>query len=299
MVAGLLSVALVAAVAVSVALVLGGPGPSQEAGPQELAPRQFSEYSWDELSQVSAMVSAAASDVARSYNVSVGSTRRVRLADGTVVDLTVVGLRADERSDGAGKAGITLMLSPIATRPMNEAAANAGGWEGSALRSWLATDGLALLPSDLSSRLVSVRKTTNNVGAASDASALTQTDDLLWLFSASEVCGDVTWFSDEYGATPSVWTGYVDYTAYDRLVSGEGAQYSYFAQAGVSGSSGGTGALALSLRGQAVSWWYRTAYPYTYAGGDESYFYQVNAKGFPSSVGEADQASGIVVGLCL
>ena len=67
-VAGLLSVALVAAVAVSVALVLGGPGPSQEAGPQELAPRQFSEYSWDELSQVSARISAVLSHRAPSFS---------------------------------------------------------------------------------------------------------------------------------------------------------------------------------------------------------------------------------------
>lgn len=300
----LLSVALVAVVAVGVATVLGSQARPGEPEQQEPVAKAFSDYSWEELSEVSAKVAAAGSaeagaEVAEGYNVHVGDMRRFKLADDTVVDVTVVGICADERSDGSGVAGLTFICSPIATEPMSEEATNAGGWEGSGLRAWLASDGMALLPEDLASKIVPVKKSTNNVGVTSDASAVTQTDDALWLFSASEVCGPLTWFSDEYGDTPNVWTAYVDYTVYDALLSSEGAQYAYFAEAGVTGESGAGGVLEQTLRGAATAWWYRTPYPFTYTGADESFFYQVMDSGYPSSVGEATSEAGVVLGFCL
>lgn len=302
--AAVLSVALVAVVAVGVALVLRSQDRPSAPVEQELAPKAFADYSWEELSEISSSIASAATDeegraVAEGYNVHVGDMRRIKLRDDTVVDVTVVGLRADERSDGSGKAGITLMCSPISTRPMNDSATNEGGWASSGLRSWLAADGLALLPEELSSQIVSVRKSTNNTGVTSDASSVTQTDDALWLFSASEVCGALTWFANEYGDAPNAWTGYVDYTVYDALLSSEGSQYELFSAAGVTGESDPSGVLEQSLRGTGVAWWYRTSYPYSFTGTDASFFYQVMASGFPSSVGDASSVAGVVVGFCL
>lgn len=304
LVAALLSVALVAVVAAGVAVVLrsqDGPAASQDAAPE---PQAFADYTWAQLSELSAELSAAASpeeatSLAASRGVHVGDARRIQLTDGTVVDVTVVGICADERADGSGKAGLTLMSSPVALQPMNGEATNAGGWEASQLRSWLASEGLALLPPELAERVVSVTKRTNNVGVTSDAAAVTETTDALWAFSASEVCGPLTWFSDEYGDTPSAQTAYVDYTAYDKLLSSEGAQYAYFAEAGVTGGSDPSGVLAQTLKGASTAWWYRTAYPYTFTGADESFFYQVMPTGFPSSVGDASTSAGVVVGFCL
>ena len=151
--------------------------------------------------------------------------------------------------------------------------------------------GKALLPAELSSRLVAVGKATNNVGVTEDAAAVTVTIDELWCFSAVEACGPVTWFADEYGPTMS---------SYDALVDAEGSQYAYFASRGVTGSTGLSGALALTYRGQAWPWWYRTPYPYVFMGhGDSGSFFQVTATGFPSSVGLASSASGVVLGFCL
>ena len=278
------------------------PQPSQEGG--EVEPASFAEYSWDELSAVAQLIASAESDekgreVAAEYGISLGDSRQLLLDDGRSVTLTVVGLRADERSDGSGLAGLTLMLSPIALMPMNSGDTNVGGWEASELRSWLAGEGKELLPDDLASSVVSVRKLTNNTGVTNDAAAVTQTDDELWLFSASEVCGTITWFTDEYGDEPNLYTGYVDFAPYDEMLSSEGVQYEYFASSGVHASSDPLGVLKLAYGSSTTSWWYRTSYPYTFTGEDASYFYQVMASGFPSTTSLASEPSGVTVGLCL
>lgn len=285
----------------------GAPGTAGEEEQQEaeaLVARDFQDYDWDEVAQIADLIAAAdtdeaAAEVAADYNVSVGQSRSLTLTDGTVARVTVVGLRHDERADGTGVAGLTLMASPISSQPMNAEATNAGGWEASTLRAWLASDGMALVPDELSSLIVPVTKLTNNAGVTSDASAVTQTTDSLWLFSAVEVCGPVTWFVDEFGDEPNVWTGYVDYSVYDSLISSEGSQYEYFSAQGVTGGSDPNGVLSLAYGTSLVPWWYRTPYPYTYTGEDESFFYQVMSSGFPSSVGIASDAAGVTVGFCL
>lgn len=301
-----LGVALVALGAGLVWLVGSGGAPQAPASDEreELAPREFQDYTWPELAEVADLVAAAGSDdeaaeIAEAYNVPVGATRSLQLDDGTVVSLVVVGLRHDERADGAGLAGLTLMTSPIAMRPMNESGTSDGGWEASELSAWLATDGMDLLPDELASVVVPVSKLTNNVGVTSEASSATQTDDRLWLFSAAEICGRVGWFESEYGSEPNAYTGYIDFAPYDELLSSEGAQYAYFADAGVTDSSDPSHALQLSYAGQDVAWWYRSAYPFTYTGEDAAYFYQAMSTGFPGTTGLASEPAGVVVGLCL
>lgn len=290
----------------------GGEAPrapwAQDAGDEgdagDEAPRSFADYSWDELADAAEQIAAAPTDeegraVAERCHIAVGDTRTATLDSGLEVRLTVVGIRADERADGGGPAGLTIMTSPIASRPMNDEPTNEGGWEGSDARAWLASEGLDLLPDDLAARVVPVTKRTNNAGVTSDAASVSETDDALWLFSASEVCGPLSWFSDEYGSSPNLWTGYVDFTAYDALLSAEGAQYEYFSQAGVTGESDPGGALAQTLSGTGVAWWYRTSYPYSFTGDDASFFYQVMASGYPGTTGLASEPAGIVAGFCL
>ena len=274
--------------------------PAAPASPA-LEVKAAGDYSWEELSQVSALVSAAPDDasglaIAREYGlvdqdgVPVSTDIEVPLSDGTLAHAQLVGVRHDVRADGT-PAGLTYMLSVVADQPMCATDSTEGGWEKSALRFWAASEGKALLPAELSSRLVAVGKATNNVGVTEDAAAVTVTTDELWCFSAVEACGPVTWFADEYGPTMS---------SYDALVDAEGSQYAYFASRGVTGSTGLSGTLALTYRGQAWPWWYRTPYPYVFMGrGDSGSFFQVTATGFPSSVGLASGASGVVLGFCL
>lgn len=304
-VALVLSLAVLALGATLLVLVLrGSPGETHGDDSEGVIPRAFSEYSWDELSEVSRMISSATSDeegreVASTYGLEVGATRSLPLEDGTVASVVIVGIRADARSDGEGVAGLTLMISPVALKPMNQADTNAGGWESSDLRRWLGDGAGGLLPKDLLDVAVPVDKVTNNSGVTNETSALTVTSDSLWLFSASEVCGEPGWFVSEYGEDPNAHTGYVDFMTYDELLAGEGSQYEYFAEHGVTGSSDPSGILCLTYRGAETPWWYRTPYPYSFTGEDASYFFQVMSSGYPSTTGLASQASGVVIGICL
>lgn len=273
---------------------------------QTLEPKDFSDYSWDELSQISTEIAAAATDndglaIAQEYNladaagVPVNETREVVLDDNTLAYARIVGFRHDQRADGSGVAGMTLMVSMLSEQPMETSHTNQGGWESSSLRAWLAGDGMALLPDNLASHVVSVSKATNNVGVTSDVSSVTQTADDLWAFSAVEVCGNISWFEDEFASE-------ISYTAgLDAVLNAEGTQYPYFSAAGVTGETGGpSGALALTYRGSARPWWYRSAYPLNYADtSSNQYFFRASETGYPSSVGEATTSSGVVAGFCL
>lgn len=112
---------------------------------QTLEPKAFSDYSWDELSQISARIAAAATDdeglaIAQEYNladaagVPVNETREVVLDDNTLAYARIVGFRHDQRADGSGVAGMTLMVSMLSEQPMETSNTNQGGWESSSLR---------------------------------------------------------------------------------------------------------------------------------------------------------------------
>ena len=290
--------------------------PAQQAGQetegqgaetaQTLEPKDFTDYSWDELSQISTKIAAAATDddglaIAQEYKLAdaagapVNETREVVLDDNTLAYARIVGFRHDQRADGSGIAGMTLMVSMLSEQPMETSNTSQGGWESSSLRAWLAGDGMALLPDDLASHIVSVSKASNNVGVTSDLASVTQTADGLWAFSAVEVCGNITWFEDEFATE-------ISYTAgLDTVLNAEGAQYPYFSAAGVTEETGGqSGALALTYRGSSRPWWYRSAYPLNYADtSSSSYFFRASETGFPSSVGQANATAGVVAGLCI
>lgn len=207
------------------------------------------DYSWDELSQLSAQIAAADTDsaameIAKRYNLCTSSgkldgtqTKKLQLSDGTKVTMRIVGFRQDERADGSGKAGITMISEDaVATRYISTAG-TASGWEGSELRTWMNKTLVDELPDEVSSKLVEVSKKTN--GQAS--TAVTGTSDKLWIPSFSEVVGKLTSGmkrSDVY--TP------------------EGDQYQLFANEGV--QWGGTYSI-LSTNGTDGYWWLRSVDP--------------------------------------
>lgn len=290
----------------------GGSSADEEAN-EALEPKPFSDYTWDEIAQIAALIEQAPSDedaraVAREYGIIdgegriTGEARAVELSDGTVCAARVVGVRADERSDGQGPAGLTFVMGPISSQAMNDGGADAL-WEGSSLRAWLSQGGEALLPEDLRARIVGV----NKACLAADESdptglAVAWAQDRLWAPSASEVFGTVTWLAQEYGDAPIANTGYVDFAPYDALLCSEGAQYEYFAQAGVADREDPGGCLAGFLGELGSSWWLRTAYPPKLAdlsGEAGGLYFQVTASGYPSTLLGGSQQNGVVVGFCI
>lgn len=219
------------------------------------------DYSWEELSKISAQISACNSqeealEVAKSYNLTNPDgtldgtqVKRIELTDGTTTGVQILGFYHDDKSDGSGKAGISLIfVDGVATRAMNSSGTAAGGWEQSEARAWLNSDFLNQLPEDLRAKVITVDKLTNNAGATADPAAVTITSDSLWLVSHAELTGTTD------GSNPT----------YAAALDTEGAQYQLFANCGVSWASAGT-ILTKNIAGThnagGVYWWQRSPAP--------------------------------------
>ena len=310
-------VAVLAVLMCAVSLVLLGCGGQGEQAPQDAKPKvepkalekkALDDYTWEELTRISKEIAKAdgedaAREVAKKYGIveEDGSlttqTKQIVLNDTRALDVRVAGVLQDERADGKGKAGLTFMtVGAWDVRPMNDEATVEGGWEQSSLRAWLANDAKAMLDKDLAKALRSVNKYTNNAGPTDEFGSATPTADELWLFSAHEVCGDVQWDSEEFKQK----RGYQDI---DGLINSEGSQYEAFRQAEVTSQGDPQGYLSLEDSTGAMPWWYRTVYPFDWTQygdtGTNGYFYQVNAAGFPESLGSPEVPAGVVVGFCV
>ena len=144
------------------------PDPEPETEPAPEVRSNVAEYSWDELSQISELISAAgneteAREIAIEYHLcnSDGTldgtqTKQLKLSNGTTVTMQVLGFYHDEREDG-GMAGITFGSRGIVGKcAMNKADTTVGGWRDSDLRAWMNSDLLDMLPSEVASQIVPV-----------------------------------------------------------------------------------------------------------------------------------------------
>lgn len=246
------------------------------------------DYSWEELSKISSIISEASSeteaiDIARKYNLvnkngelDGTQSKNITLSDGTVAQVQIVGVWHDVKSDGSGKAGLTFIFcSPIASMGMNPSATNVGGWSSSQIRSWLANEGMSLLPKELTSHICSVLKRTNNVGETRNVSSISTTSDSLWLFSAVELYG-----------TPSYSNVYID------IMVKQGKEYLLF-QNKETNIGQSNPVLEKIFNGTASSWWIRSPFPSTLDS-----FRCVSQDGKGADV-VANSSLGVCPGFCL
>lgn len=286
-----ISLVAIAVIAVFALGGCGGSGDSGSAGGSGVTPKSSVEdYTWDELSKISVEIGRKtnendAVEVAKKYNLvssdgklDGSQTKAVQLSNGTSATVQIAGFFHDDKS-GGGKAGITFIFKDaIARHDMNSNETNSGGWEGSRMRSWLSTDGLTMLPQDITNNIVAVDKKTNNAGKTSSASSVTTTSDKLWLFSATELCGTIDAFSD---------------SDYNQVLNAEGSEYKLFRDCNVE-SSGLNKILTKSYNGSSCEWWERSPDP------DDSYgFRTVGPDGHPKNVSYAIPSYGVVPGFCL
>lgn len=188
-------------------------------------------YTWDELSQISTEIGAAADEaaaieVAKRYNLCTPEgkldgtqLKTVTLGDGTQATAQIIGFAHDDKADG-GKAGITFALrNCLYVVSMNFDITNAGGWEASGIRGSLGADKAIWFPEDLLKVVVPVKKMTNNAGKTESVEDVTETIDEFWLPSSVEVWG-------EYGGDPATMS------PEDRIErdiqSAQGTQYKLF-----------------------------------------------------------------------
>lgn len=296
----------------------------------------LADYGWDELSAIASELSTCESEdealrLATHYGLcgkdgalDPTATKDVTLVDGSVVRVMIVGIWHDQRTDG-GKAGLTFAFADAAcTHAMNHAfeqresddADSHGGWAASDMRAWLNDELRYQLPPDLRARLVPVQKSTASFVESTDetdepghligspSSGTTQTSDVLWLFSARELCGEIPALED-LGIEETMCATYET----------EGTQYQLFAQTDVLAFEPNeqlVRRLAQTKDSTPCTWWLRTK---TLEFGDG--FWLVGTDGTPlNGYGEdrrvvddpeyapdelwgPDHARGIVAGFCL
>lgn len=263
--------------------------------------KALDDYSWEELSQISAQISAAGSaeertQIAQDAGIEdangniVNQTKRIDLTNGYSIDVRVIGVAHDIREDG-NVVGLTFMtVGAMGRASMNAEDTVRGGWEASSLRASLSSDYLPLFPDELRTVMVPVTKLTNNRGQEDDTSSVSGTIDTLWLLSAREVCGDISWEKDEYGDTRY---------GLDATLNAEGQQYQYFSQIGVSQSSANA-SLTLDASSGKSSWWLRTPFPSLMrSSGDGAYYYCVSDAGNPSAYVAPTSNAAVVVCFCV
>lgn len=229
------------------------------------------DYSWEELAQIAALVADAPSDdegvsIAADYNlcdadgrIDETQTKDLELSNGTTVPVAVAGIRSDERSDGSGVAGLTLVTRASLGKQAYNPEGGSISWEGAPLRSWLNQTVAAVLPEGLADLIVPVTKLSND-----PTGGQCETSDSLWLLSYSELCG-----------TPP------------NGRAAEGAQYRTFFDQGVNGLA--TSALALADD----YWWLRGA------SSDGSYQMTVTPEGDPNYARNPVYEFDVIAGFCL
>lgn len=245
------------------------------------------DYSWEELSQISRLISSAGSDaegieVARRYHLCTEDgrldgtqTKSLTLSDGMTVTMQVAGFNHDQRADGSGPAGITLVSrGTVASRAMNEGDETAGGWRDSDLRAWMNGELASLLPHEVSSVIAVVNKPTNVVGETADASSVVMTQDTLWTLSYSEIGGHMS----------------TDDSAHDAVFNAEGEQYKLFSDLGTSWDAGNQ---HLQIAGVEY-WWERSPDPL-----DGRYFMCVGPDGTPWYARVPSEVQGVVMCFCV
>ena len=190
-------------------------------------PKTLNDYTWDEISEISASGKAASM-------FKVGDRKEIVL-NGTVGALTfedyhtyayIIGFDHNAAVEGDHRIHFQLAKTALsggtdicftdsrynsagssAAFRMNTSRTNSGGWEDSYMRnnicgtSKTSTSGriMGAIPADLRNALKSVTKYTNNNGSSSASSAVTATTDYFFLLSEYEVFGNIT-YSNSYEA---------------------------------------------------------------------------------------------------
>lgn len=131
----------------------------------------FATETWATIEKIAELAAASPS----TFSTYQGKTRSVAISGNGTHNFEVAGV-------GMDGCGFTFVCDDlVGTHNMNSSNTTSGGWEGCAMRSWLADTMLANFPSDLRSVIKTVtKKNTSGYGAAT-------TQDKLWIPSTTEV----------------------------------------------------------------------------------------------------------------
>lgn len=175
--------------------------------------RVFSENTPEVISAISAEISAknmTSSQVAETYGWNLGDTKDITLSTGEVIQMQIIGFNHDDKSDGSGKAGITLQMKDcLATLySMNKSDTTAGGYASSVMKTSTLPTIKSTLPQSWQDVIKLVNKKSANGGGSYYSETLTLSEDL-FLLSQIEVFGEASNAQDgvNEGSIYEYWNG--------------------------------------------------------------------------------------------
>ena len=191
---------------------------------------------------------------------SVGDVKLVDLGTFGQHYFELVALDEDTKADGTGKARMTwLNKNFLTTHVMNSTATTTGGYDATEMKSWITSDVLPQLQSEIRNAIVPVTKISGTYENSAVVVNGQSTTESLWIPSEYEIFGTTTY-------------------------ENTGAQYSKF----------DTAAKRIKYNpatGSAYYWWLRSAYSGT------NFRYVSNSGNAISN--DANIANGVVLGFCI
>ena len=134
-------------------------------------------------------------------------TKTLELIDGTKIKMDLVALDTDVKSDNSGKAKMTWICHGIPyQRVMSSSNSTYGGWASSEMRSWLISDILSKIPTEIKSHIVSVKK---SYRTRSPNDETLWSDDEIWIPSCTEIGITKTQYTEGLGESDGIF--YSDY----------------------------------------------------------------------------------------
>ena len=145
---------------------------------------------------------AAANDGTYATKYKVGDYKPLDLGTEGVVNMQIVGMDADEVSDGSGFASLTFISKELlkTTHNMNASSSTSGGWAASAMRSYLTGTIKPLIPSEVRGAIKSVKKYSSHYENSAIVNDVVSYDDV-WIPSNREIFNNT-----EYETTGPVYS---------------------------------------------------------------------------------------------
>lgn len=204
----------------------------------------FALSSWNTISEVSEQISAnnmTSADMENAYGWKIGDTKDFVLSTGENIQVRIIGVNHDDKSDGSGKAGLTLQMTHcLKTQYPNYNASsnnNNQGWDATTLKNTILPEIITTMPLDLQNAIKSVNKLYSKGGYST--SKVSTSVDNLFLLSGIEL-----FETDQYDLIMNF--------------SGEGNQYEYWSNAEISDTIMYIDTDNDNIPDTAINWWLRS-----------------------------------------
>lgn len=176
--------------------------------------RTFAKNTPAQIDIVSAEISAnnyTSAQVAEIYGWNLGDTMPITLSTGEKIEMQIIGFNHDDKSDGTGKAGITLqMKNCLKTARVINTESNAGGYAASKMKTETLPTVYTSLPERWRNVIKLVDKKSANGGASNYTETLTLSEDIFLLSSIEMNSSSFAQDRDNEGNPYEYWIDKVD-----------------------------------------------------------------------------------------